>query len=85
MAIVTRLAVVLITLLVLMFAIHARLIVFVTQDALEYFVIRRIHMARRAVLPFAAMFAGINAKVLSIVVERRRSPGIHCVARGAIM
>jgi hypothetical protein len=68
-----------------MLVIHFRLTVLVTQNALEHFVIRRIHVARRAALPFAAMLAGINAKILSVMIKRRRRPRIQRVARRAIM
>jgi hypothetical protein len=85
MAVVTRLAVVLIVLPVPMLVIHLCLIVLVAQNALENFVVRRIHVARRTRLPFAAMLAGINAEVLAVVIERRRRPRIHGVASGAIV
>lgn len=85
MAIVTRLAVVLIILPVSMFIIHLRLIVLVAQNALEDFVIRRIHVASRARLPLAAMLAGIDAEILAVVIERRRHPRIYRMASGAIM
>jgi hypothetical protein len=85
MAVVTRLAVVLIILPVPMFVIHLCLIVLVTQNALEDFVIRRIHVASRARLPLAAMLAGVNAEVLAVVIERRRRPRIHRMAGSAIM
>ncbi len=70
MAVVTRLAVVLIVLPIPMFVIHAGLIVRVAQNALEDSVVRRIHMTSRAGLPLAAMLAGINAEILAIVIER---------------
>ncbi len=70
MAVVARLAVVLIALLVLMFASHAGLIVRVAQNALEDFVVRRIHMTSRAGLPPAKMLAGVNPEVLAVVIER---------------
>jgi len=85
MTFIARLAVVLIALLVPMFVIHLDLIVLVTQNAFEDFVIRRIHVASRACLPFAAMLAGINTEILAVVIERCRRPRIHRVARGAIM
>ncbi len=68
-----------------MLVIHLRLIVLVAQNALEDFVIRRIHVASRARLPLAAMLAGINAEILAVVIERRRHPRIYRMASGAIM
>lgn len=85
MAIVTGLTIELIVRAVAMFGIHAGLIMFVTQNTLEDFVIRRVHVARRAVLPFAAMLAGINAKILAVVIERCRRPRIHRVASRAVV
>jgi hypothetical protein len=85
MAVITRLAVVLIVLPVPKLVIHLRLILFVAQNALEDYVVRRVHVARRARLPFAAMLAGINAEILAVVIERRRRPRIHRVASGAIV
>lgn len=68
-----------------MFVIHARLIVFMAQNALKDFVIGGIHMARGAGLPPAEMLAGINAEVLRVVVKGRGHPGVERVAGGAIM
>lgn len=85
MTFVARLAVVLVALLVPVLVIHLRLIVLVAQNAFEDFVVRRIHVARRARLPLAAMLAGINAEILAVVIEGRRRPRIHRVTGSAIM
>lgn len=85
MAFVTCLAVVLIALLVLMLGIHARLIMFVAQNTLEHFVVRRIHVARGAALPFALMLAGVNAEILAVVIECCRPPRIHRMASRAVV
>ena len=85
MAFITRLAVVLITRFVAVLGVHLGLIVFVTQNALEHFVIRRIHMAGGAALPLAAMLAGIDSKILAIMIERCRPPGIHRMASFAVV
>jgi hypothetical protein len=76
MAIITRLTVKLIVAPILMLVIHFRLIVLVTENAFKNFVIRRIHVTGGAILPFAAMLAGINAEILSIVIKGRRRPRI---------
>jgi hypothetical protein len=85
MAVVTRLAVILIICAIAMLVVHTCLIMLVTQNALKHFVIRRIDVARRARLPFALMLAGVNAKVLAIMIECRGRPRIHRVARRAIV
>ncbi len=84
-AFITRLAVVLITRFVAMLGVHFGLIVVVTQNTFEHFVIRRIHMAGGAALPLAAMLAGIDPKILAIMIERCRPPGIHRMASFAVV
>lgn len=53
-------------------------------DAGEFCVIGRIGMAIRTLIPFAFVFAAIYRKMLAVVVESRRHPGIFPVAIGAI-
>lgn len=57
MAIIARGAVVLVARFPPMSIIHSLLIMFMTIEALEDFIVRWIHMTRRAGLPFAAMLA----------------------------
>lgn len=68
-----------------MLVIHFGFVVLMAQNALEHFIVRGVHMAGRAGLPLAAMLAGIDAKVLAVVVERRGQPRIQRVARRAIV
>lgn len=68
-----------------MLIIHFGLIVFMAKNALEDFIIHGIHVAGRAVLPSVAMFAGIDAKILAVVIERGRQPGIQRVASRAVV
>lgn len=68
-----------------MFVIHFRLLVFMAKNTLEDFVVRRVHVASRTALPFAAMLARIDAKILAVMIERCRQPRIHAVARRAIV
>lgn len=85
MAIIARLAVVLITRAASVFVSHSGLIMFMAKNTLEYFVVRGVHVTRRTRLPFAAMLAGIDAEILAVVIERRRQPRIHGVAGRAIV
>ena len=84
MTFITRLAVVLVARLVAMLVVHFGLIMLVTKNAFEHFVIRRIHVAGGAALPLATVLAGINAEILAIVIECCRPPRIQRVASRAV-
>ena len=59
-----------------MLIVHAGLIMFMAKNTLKDFVVCGIHMTRRAALPSAAMLAGIDAKILAVMIERCREPRI---------
>ena len=64
---------------------HLRgIVVFVALYATERAVIARCRMAIGALIPGLMVCAAINREELTIVVERRRRPGILAVTNGAI-
>lgn len=85
MAAITRLTVVLIILPVSVFVVHARFFMLMAINAFKKLVVGCIHMTSRAALPFLAMFAGVDPEILTVMIERRRQPGVHGMAGGAIM
>lgn len=67
-----------------MIIVHIRLIVLMTENALENCIIRRIDVAIGAGIPLFPMFAGIDREVLRVMVPICRRPSAGCVAALAL-
>lgn len=80
MTIEAGITVVLIAVFAAVFVVHLGLVVLMTEDALEDGKVRGVDVTIGTLIPFLAVFAGIDREILRVVIPVGRCPGRRSVA-----